>query len=147
VKEEARIQTVFRHGSDLERMDCLSQIPMLPLRSLEDFVEELVVSVLQNDPNPIVRHEAAFVLGQLYSTGHIVGRRSLAALCECAQGDRSVVVRHECAESLGSFRGRKAFVTLQSLLHDPEPDVVVTSLIALDRFKKTARQHRMKKEL
>lgn len=94
-------------------------------------VETVLCSILRQDDNAIVRHEAAFVLGKLYDEGTIEGKLALDALTESCRNDPSVVVRHESAEGLGVFATPKAIETLQILLTDEIPDVVETAKIAL----------------
>lgn len=96
-------------------------------------VEATLVHTLRHDPDGIVRHEAAFVLGELYSRGAICGDRAISALCHAARHDRSVVARHESAEALSVFSLPLATETLTALLTDPIPDVVATARIALAR--------------
>ena len=98
------------------------------------YVEDLLVNVLRSDENPIVRHEAAFVLGKLYELGDIQGEITLSQLCDTSLSDSSVVVRHEAAEVLGCFNADKAVATLQFLVNDPNRDISATAQISLERL-------------
>lgn len=97
-------------------------------------VEEILVNVLRADENPVVRHEAAFILGKLYESGDVRGEMTLGQLCDSALCDRSVVVRHEAAEVLGYFQAGRAIATLQILSDDPDPDISATARISLERL-------------
>ena len=60
----------------------------------EDKVEH-IANVLKNDTNELVRHEAAFSLGQMcYSSG-------IEPLEDATKNDSSMFVRHEAAIALG----------------------------------------------
>jgi HEAT repeat protein len=98
------------------------------------FAEEIIIRVLEQDPDPIVRHEAGFALFKLYERGVISGDRAVQALCRSALEDTSTVVHHEAAESLGFFRHPQSFQTLQGLLQDPNIDVSATARISLERL-------------
>lgn len=97
-------------------------------------LEGIIVDVLRGDENPVVRHEAAFVLGKLYELGEVRGEMSLGQLCDSALGDGSVVVRHEAAEVLGSFDAGRAIATVRMLVDDPDPDVSATARLSLERL-------------
>ena len=98
------------------------------------FVENLLVRVLEEDPNPIVRHEAAFSLGSLHWGVKQLSTGSVDKLCDAALHDASDVVRHEAAEVLGHLRLPYVRGTLEQLLHDSSGDVVETARIGLERY-------------
>ncbi len=94
----------------------------------EDKVEH-VARVLKDDPNELVRHEAAFSLGQMgYSScvGH---------LAEATVGDPSMFVRHEAAIALGVVGNREAKDALTRALGDPEGPVVESAVVALSNIE------------
>lgn len=101
-----------------------------------EFIEGVLVRVLEKDTDPIVRHEAAFTLYKLSTMHHISGMQALESLCNSARSDISTVARHEAAESLGFFHDPRSLTTLQGLLNDPNPDVVATARISLERLSK-----------
>ena len=101
-------------------------------------VEGVLVEVPRTDPNPIVRHEAAFGLGRLYSQHKAADSDRIDGLCAAALSDRSSVVRHEAAESLGEFPYPQARQSLRLLLDDPDEDVVETARISLARLSQLA---------
>jgi HEAT repeat protein len=93
--------------------------------------ERFLVSILMHDSDPIVRHEAAFVLGDFRSTGLIDDGVGSVALCNAARNDRSAVVRHEAIEALQWFSGPEVDATLAWGLKDEVEDVRLTAAISL----------------
>ena len=88
-----------------------------------------ISQVLKNDPNELVRHEAAFSLGQLgYSSG-------IEALEDATKNDSSMFVRHEAAIALGVIGSKDAIQTLQKALHDPDKPVVESAVVALSNIE------------
>ena len=129
---------LFSNQSTLTRIRCLLDLCDGVDRSDGDFAEDALIRVLKNDVDPIVRHEAAFTLYKLYNRQEIEGKRALEALCHSAFHDVSIVARHESTESLGFFNHPQAIETLQALSKDPNPDVVATALISLERLGQLA---------
>jgi HEAT repeat protein len=125
---------LFSNVSTLTRIRCLLDLCDGIDRADGEFTEDALIQVLEKDIDPIVRHEAAFTLYKLYNRGQISGERALKSLCNSAYHDVSTVARHESAESLGFFRHPQAFETLNELLKDPNPDVVATARISLERL-------------
>jgi len=80
---------------------------------------------LQKDPSPLVRHEAAFALGQLGF------KSAVPALLEAMKNDESVLVRHECAVALGSIGDERSRNGLVEALDDPNEDVRLSAECAL----------------
>ena len=94
----------------------------------EDKVEH-IARVLKNDPNELVRHEAAFSLGQMcYSS--CVGHLEDATL-----NDSSLFVRHEAAIALGVVGNSDAKTALVKALDDPEEPVVESAIVALSNIR------------
>lgn len=94
----------------------------------EDKVQ-YISKVLKNDPNELVRHEAAFSLGQMgYSSG-------IEALEDATKNDSSMFVRHEAAIALGVIGSKDATQTLQKALHDPDKPVVESAVVALSNIE------------
>src|SRR6266498_4688141 len=125
---------LFSDKTTLTRIFCLLDLCGGIDPKSGDFTEDALVKVLLEDIDPIVRHEAAFALYKLYNMGQIIGMRAMDALCDAACNDISTVARHEAAESLGFFDFPKPIQTLQTLLNDPNPDVVATAKISLERL-------------
>ncbi len=94
----------------------------------EDKVQ-YISKVLKNDLNELVRHEAAFSLGQMgYSSG-------IEALEDATKNDSSMFVRHEAAIALGVIGSKDARQTLQKALHDPDKPVVESAVVALSNIE------------
>ena len=84
---------------------------------------QYIAKVLKDDTNELVRHEAAFSLGQMcYSNG-------IAPLEDATKNDPSMFVRHEAAIALGVMGSKKARETLEKALDDPDEPVRDLSLI------------------
>ena len=93
----------------------------------EDKVQ-YVAKVLKNDPNELVRHEAAFSLGQMgYSSG-------IKPLEDATKNDPSMFVRHEAAIALGVIGSKAAIPTLEEALKDPDKPVVESAVVALSNI-------------
>ena len=88
-----------------------------------------VAKVLKNDENELVRHEAAFSLGQLcYST-------AIPPLSNATLNDPSMFVRHEAAIALGVVGSKDAKETLEKALNDPDKAVAESAIIALSNIQ------------
>ncbi len=121
--------------SPAQRMDLIEEVAG-PRSSLDgDSMEHFLVNVLERDPDPIVRHEAAFVLRHLKTHRRISGNVAKRALCTSARKDESIVVRHEAMEALHCFEGEEVERTLLSMLEHDEPDIRATAAISLERRK------------
>lgn len=93
----------------------------------EDKVKH-VAKVLKNDENELVRHEAAFSLGQMcYSS-------AIPHLAEATLHDPSMFVRHEAAIALGVIGSKEAKEVLQQALSDSEKPVVESAIVALSNI-------------
>ena len=95
---------------------------------LESLGDERVVpslcKVLNDDPSPLTRHEAAFTLGQ-------IGYKSAApALIAAMLEDKSPIVRHESAVALSSIGDDTALPALERAIQDKDEDVSNSALIA-----------------
>ncbi|MCV0392641.1 MAG: HEAT repeat domain-containing protein [Nitrosopumilus sp.] len=88
-----------------------------------------IAKVLKNDENELVRHEAAFSLGQMcYSS-------SVSPLADATLHDPSMFVRHEAAIALGVVGNKEAKETLQKALNDPDKPVVESAIVALSNIE------------
>lgn len=88
-----------------------------------------IAKVLKNDSNELVRHEAAFSLGQMgYSSG-------IEPLVDATLNDPSMFVRHEAAIALGVIGSEKAKEALEKALDDPDKPVVESAVVALSNIK------------
>jgi HEAT repeat protein len=86
---------------------------------------ESISRVLGSDKNALVRHEAAFSLGQL---GYPA---AMAALSNAVKSDPSYFVRHEAAIALGVIGSEDARETLNEALKDESEEVRESAIIAL----------------
>ena len=77
----------------------------------------------------MVRHEAAFALGQMsYSS-------AIPPLTDATLNDPSMFVRHEAAIALGVVGSKEAKESLQKALNDPEKPVVESAVVALSNIE------------
>lgn len=88
-----------------------------------------VAKVLKNDENELVRHEAAFSLGQMCFSSCI------SPLADATLHDTSMFVRHEAAIALGVIGSKEAKAVLEKALNDPEPPVVESAVVALSNIE------------
>jgi len=94
----------------------------------EDKVEH-IAKVLKNDTNELVRHEAAFSLGQMcYSSG-------ILPLEDATKNDSSMFERHEAAIALGDVGSKSARKTLEEALNDPDEPVRDTAVVAMSNLE------------
>ena len=94
----------------------------------EDKVQ-YISKVLKNDENELVRHEAAFSLGQMcYSSG-------IEPLTDATLNDPSMFVRHEAAIALGVVGSKDAKQALEKALNDPDKPVVESAVVALSNIE------------
>ena len=88
-----------------------------------------IARVLKNDDNELVRHEAAFSLGQMcYSS-------SIKPLTDATLNDPSMFVRHEAAIALGVVGSNDAKEALEKALDDPDRPVVESAIVALSNIQ------------
>ena len=88
-----------------------------------------IARVLKNDENELVRHEAAFSLGQMcYSS-------SIKPLTDATLNDPSMFVRHEAAIALGVVGSNDAKEALEKALKDPDKPVVESAIVALSNIQ------------
>ena len=91
----------------------------------------ILCNTLQYDPSPIVRHEAAYILGEKHNP------LAVDVLIKVIETDSHKIVIHESAlalANLGNIAYPKSEHTLQKLLQYPDEDVVDTVEIALQRL-------------
>ena len=90
---------------------------------------QYIAKVLKNDENELVRHEAAFSLGQMcYSSG-------IGPLTDATLNDPSMFVRHEAAIALGVVGSKDAKQALEKALNDPDKPVVESAVVALSNIE------------
>lgn len=84
-----------------------------------------IARVLKDDDNELVRHEAAFSLGQMCDS------QGIEPLADATLNDPSMFVRHEAAIALGVIGSSQAKETLQRALDDPDKPVSESAVVAL----------------
>ncbi len=90
----------------------------------EDKVQ-YIAKVLKDDTNELVRHEAAFSLGQMcYGNG-------IVPLEDATKNDPSMFVRHEAAIALGVMGSKKS----EKALDDPDEPVRDSAVVALSNLE------------
>jgi deoxyhypusine monooxygenase len=82
------------------------------------------------DESALFRHEIGYVLGQLKEPV------SVPALARAlAKTEEAPMVRHECAEALGSIASEECLQILQQYINDPVDVVKESCLVALDMYE------------
>jgi HEAT repeat protein len=88
-----------------------------------------IARVLKHDENELVRHEAAFSLGQMCLSSGI------SPLADATLNDPSMFVRHEAAIALGVIGSKEAKDVLEKALNDPDKPVVESAIVALSNIE------------
>ena len=96
----------------------------------------LLTSVLQKDPSPLVRHEAAFAIGCVGDEG------CLPVLSGALTGDKSFLVRHEVAMALSELGGKNEIKVLKRGLRDRSREVVISCRVAIQRISERLKSDR-----
>ncbi|GBG87893.1 hypothetical protein CBR_g46193 [Chara braunii] len=86
-----------------------------------------IASALEKDSSALLKHEVAYVLGQIQSD--LAVQPLMAALADKGQHP---MVRHEAAEALGAIASKDCVQLLESFSSDPEPVVAHSCEVALD---------------
>lgn len=93
-------------------------------------IADLMVWVLNNDDNGIVRHEAAFQIG-LHNM-----RAKIPDLVNSILNDKSDLVKHEAIEALGLLRDHGSKETLRKMLEYKGDAVRETAAFVLKRLER-----------
>ncbi len=88
-----------------------------------------VAKVLKFDENELVRHEAAFSLGQMCLSSGV------SPLVDATLNDPSMFVRHEAAIALGVIGSKEAKNALEKALSDHDKSVVESAVVALSNIQ------------
>ena len=91
-------------------------------------VADLMVWILQNDTNGVVKHEACFQIAARNM------RDKIPDLINSALHDSSGLVKHEAIESLGLMRAFEVQEIIEKMQDHPNPDVKETARFVLKRF-------------
>ncbi|WVR06772.1 deoxyhypusine hydroxylase [Kwoniella sp. DSM 27419] len=95
-----------------------------------DEVVDIIAEGLK-DPSPLLKHELAYVLGQL------LNKRALPILSDVLEnpnGSHCSMVRHEAAEALGAIGDESSLTVLRKYLDDPAREVRETCEIAVGKI-------------
>lgn len=87
---------------------------------------------LKTDPSILIRHEVAYVLGQMQSQASIPALQE--TLCNLSE---DAMVRHEAGEALGAIGDASAIPVLMKYANDPETvqEVRETCVLALENLR------------
>ena len=102
-----------------------------PKEPIFDKVADLMVWILENDDNGVVKHEACFQIAARNM------RKKIPNLVNSAFYDKSALVKHEAIESLGLMRAYEVENEIKKALNDPSPDVSETARFVLKRLERT----------
>jgi HEAT repeat protein len=91
---------------------------------------DMLVWVLQNDPNGVVRHEAAYEIGRQNM------KHKIPELVEASIHSDDVLVRHESLEALGLLKTDEFKDMIQVCLKDPAKEVRETAAFVLKRIER-----------
>jgi len=91
-------------------------------------IADLMVWVLRNDDNGIVKHEAAFQIGVRNM------RTKIPDLLYSAMNDKSEIARHESIQALGLMRAHEAAEKLEEMTTSPSDAVRETAIFVLKRL-------------
>ena len=86
-----------------------------------------------DDGNPLLKHEIAFVLGQLENPAAV---EALCAAVRCEE--EHGMVRHEAAEALGAIGSPDAISVLREFTEHPEPILRESCWVALHMYDREA---------
>jgi hypothetical protein len=118
--ESKRWDAVWLAGEIAEVSDSNSQLFLQ--------VSDLMVWVLENDTNGVVKHEACFQIAARNM------RDKIPDLIKSALDDPSILVKHEAIESLGLMRAFEAEKDIEKASSHTNPDVRETARFVLKRF-------------
>src|SRR6185312_1373555 len=126
--------SLFWPGPDMVRMSCLEQLGDMQVIPRPQGLMRLLLRTLRKDPNAVVRHEAAFVLGRIHELhSDLVGDEVFLGLCNSARTDPSAIVRHEATEVLGNIEDPRVMGVLQEIAQDGNLDIALTAILGLER--------------
>jgi len=88
------------------------------------------VTGFEGDPSSLLRHEIAYVLGQMQDTS------AIPFLSTVLQNRAEApMVRHEAGEALGAIGSEESLPLLEEYSKDADIDVAETCILAVDRIK------------
>jgi len=102
---------------------------LFTLRNLNGPKAVEAISKCFQDPSALLRHELAYVLGQMQEPSAIP---TLSRVLETTS--ENSMVRHEAAEALGAIGKEESLLLLQKYINDPVQEVAETCIIAVDKI-------------
>ncbi len=130
-EEKLEAQLMDLEAPMFERMRAI-----FTLRNLgTDRAVEAIARALLEDESALLRHEAAYVLGQVQSP------HAVPFLEKSLFGDDHVMVRHEAAEALGNIMDDRCVPLLERGLEDDDFEVVQSCEVALDNQRYLRSKH------
>ena len=93
-------------------------------------ISDLMVWVLKNDENGVVKHEACYQIAARDM------RNKIPDLVDSSLRDPSVLTRHEALEALGLMRAIETKDRIQKAVEDENKDVRETAEFVLKRFER-----------
>ena len=93
-------------------------------------VADLMVWVLKNDDNGVVKHEACFQIAARNM------RNKISALIDSSLHDQSGLVKHEALEALGLMRAHECIEAIEKGLKDTNQDVKETAKFVIKRLNR-----------
>eukprot|EP01091_Cochliopodium_minus_P012705 TRINITY_DN3912_c0_g1_i2.p1 TRINITY_DN3912_c0_g1~~TRINITY_DN3912_c0_g1_i2.p1 ORF type:complete len:319 (-),score=106.71 TRINITY_DN3912_c0_g1_i2:70-1026(-) len=91
---------------------------------------DALVEILNNEQSNLLKHEIAYVLGQMQNTYAVPFLSKVLA-----NEKENSMVRHEAGESLGALGTEECLEILEKFKNDPVPEVSETCILAIDRIK------------
>lgn len=93
-------------------------------------VADLMVWVLKNDDNGVVKHEACFQIAARNM------RDKISDLIDSSQNDKSGLVKHEALEALGLMRAQECINEIEKSINDENQDVRETAMFVIKRLNR-----------
>jgi HEAT repeat protein len=101
-----------------------------PSGAFFDEVSDIMVWVLKNDNNGVVKHEACYQIAARDM------RKKIPDLIETALNDKSVITKHEAIEALGLMRAFEAMELISKATTDTNPEVRETAVFVIKRLNR-----------
>src|SRR5437867_10558253 len=131
--KKSSLRKLLRDKSAFTRFEILEQYAMIA-DDADDIIP--IQRALAEDPDPIVRHEAAAQLLKIETSkpelSEGLKRQIQNALLKSVLKDQSVIVRHEAMEALAYIGDESALPILENLIDDANTDIKCTARIARD---------------
>ncbi|MCE7733727.1 MAG: HEAT repeat domain-containing protein [Candidatus Heimdallarchaeota archaeon] len=96
-----------------------------------------VASLLMNDPSPVVRHEAAYIFGE------IEDRSCSEFLINAIQNDNNRFVVHEALLALSNRGEAKTKFIIKKQINNSDSDIADTAQISLERLEMKLNDHKI----